>query len=294
MVAAVIGACSAGGQTTTTGQGHTSPPVTSQSAASQAARHQSIPTTSKEPTRNITVLPTQPIVNNIPAAKEGVNWLAEVLKLIPTFLAAYFGYFVAMKSVDKKAGIDENAAKSKQEVDAGQQVERLRTEAAAEQRRELGLIHQGRADALSTIIGRAFTFAAAAERTHLALTTMESYALSQAANADEKRQDYFAERARLTEAAALLNAEAEKYGLVPSELNLKKKYLTNYVHDWSDSFNRRANDKNNNRLGFANEAYAIVNDLRKLKEYEEAHRLALVRDSKSEIIELKEFDWLVD
>lgn len=247
-----------------------------------------------EPKHEITVLPAQPIINNIPASKEGVNWWIEGLKLIPTFLAAYFGYVVAMRSVVKKAGIDEKAAEAKQNFDKVQQDERLDFERLAERQRQLGLIHQDRADALSTIIGSAFTFAAAAERTHSALSTMESHALSNASNLDDKRQNYFVERARLAEAAALLNAEAEKYGALPSELKLKKKYLTNYVHDWSDSFNRRANDSKDNRGGFVNEAYAIVNDLRKLKEHEEAQRLALVMDSEPTKVDLKEFDWLVD
>ncbi len=39
---------------------------------------------------------------------------------------------------------------------------------------------------------------------------------------------------------------------------------------------------------------AIVNDLRMLKEHEEAQRLSLVRGTELIAVDLKEFEWLVE
>jgi hypothetical protein len=234
-------------------------------------------------TNRVIVEPSQPIINNLPAPKSsGLDLPTEVTRFISTLFAAYIGYLVAMKSVDKKAMIDKEVEKTRQQSQ----------------------IHKDRADNLATVIGKIFEFSAAANRTNVACTVWHSYEASNAVNAEQKRQDFFLERLKLREQLALLLSESEKYGTLPNKTAVADFQLTTYVEQWAELMFIQATQNHSNRDTFGAQSSSIVADLRKLKLFEDQAREKPTEtagngkktqgNAESEAKVLSEFTWIKD
>lgn len=165
----------------------------------------------------------------------------------------------------------------------------------SEKRKQRSLRHKERSDALAELIGEVFAFRAAAFRTNEACTVFFSYHASKAINWEEKRQEFFTHRTSLQSDVSRVNSKAERYGLLPEMEGLESRNLSTYVNAWVEFMVSDACNNDGDRSQYRQWTEELVGDLRRLREYEDQVRTAIIEETSYPLkLNPEECYWLKD
>lgn len=197
----------------------------------------------------------------------------QLLTVLGSWVSAGIGGFVAYRIMIAKATKDDES----------------------ERRKQRALRHKERSDALAELIGEVFAFRAAAFRTNEACTVFFSYHASKAINWEDKRQEFFAHRTSLQSDVSRVNSKAERYGLLPEMAGLESRNLSTYVNAWVEFMVSDACNNDGDRSQYKEWTEELVSDLRRLRQYEDETRTAIVEESdRPKMLDTEEFTWLKD